>query len=133
VRPTVAGAAPLRKLFSKEQRAFYADHAPEGIAIDDLSILGPIFVLKLAAVPEGYDRKVVAEMWTYPDGSRLLELSTRCMPSEAFQVAAEVRGYLANRGIDLSGEQATKTKRALAFFAEELAKEGRGSAAAADA
>ena len=31
VRSTLAGERPLRKLFSKEQRAFYAAHAPEGI------------------------------------------------------------------------------------------------------
>ena len=46
VRSTLAGERPLRKLFSKEQRAFYAAHAPEGIALDDLAVLGPIFVLK---------------------------------------------------------------------------------------
>jgi hypothetical protein len=36
---------PLRKLFSKEQRSFFADHAPEGVELDDLRILGPVFVL----------------------------------------------------------------------------------------
>ena len=30
-------SCPLRKLFSKEQRAFFAAHAPEGIALDDLA------------------------------------------------------------------------------------------------
>ena len=30
VRSSVAGEQPLRKLFSKEQRAFFAAHAPEG-------------------------------------------------------------------------------------------------------
>ena len=29
--------APLRKLFSKEQRAFYKEHAPAGIDLDDLA------------------------------------------------------------------------------------------------
>ena len=43
----------------------YAAHAPEGLAINDLSILGPIFVLKLKFAPEGYDRKLVAELWLY--------------------------------------------------------------------
>ena len=81
-----------RKLFSKEQRALFAAHAPDGIALDDLSILGPIFVLKLKYLPEGFDRRLVAEMWLYPDGSRILELSTKCEPAEAFQVAAETRG-----------------------------------------
>ena len=47
VRARLAGERPLRKLFSKEQRAFFAAHAPEGIELDDLTVLGPIFVLKL--------------------------------------------------------------------------------------
>ena len=46
-RSAVAGELPLRKLFSKEQRAFFAAHVQEGIGLDDLAILGPIFVLKL--------------------------------------------------------------------------------------
>ena len=116
VKEAVAGDRPARSLFNKAQRSFFADHAPEGIGIDDLSILGPIMVLKLKFRPPGYNRRLVAELWTYPDGSRIAELSTKCAPSEAFQVAAETRVYLEERGIDLSGEQATKTKTALEFF-----------------
>jgi hypothetical protein len=65
---------------------------------------------------------LVAEMWLYPDGSRILELSTKCAPSEAFQVAAEGRAFLTDHGIDLSGEQQTKTRKALEFFAERLCR-----------
>jgi hypothetical protein len=120
VQKTMARNRPLRKLFSKEQRAFYAEHAPQGVALDDLSVLGPIFVLKLKFSPKGYDRKMVAEMWLYPDNSRILELSTKCAPSEAFDVAAEARGFLTQRGVDLGGEQQTKTRKALEFFSERL-------------
>ena len=56
----------------------------------------------------------------YPDGSRILELSTKCLPTEAFQVAAEARAFLHDRGVDLTGEQQTKTATALNFFSEEL-------------
>ena len=42
VRDAVSGKRPVRKLFSKEQRSLYAAHAPEGLELDDLSILGPI-------------------------------------------------------------------------------------------
>ena len=56
-------------------------------------------------------------MWFYPDGSRILELSTKCLPEDAFQVAGETRAYLVERGIDLDGEQQTKTKTALEFYA----------------
>jgi hypothetical protein len=118
VRSTLAGERPLRKLFSKEQRAYYANHAPAGLAIDDLSMLGPIFVLKGRLEPEELGRRVVAEMWLYPDGSRVLELSTRCETNEAFQVAAEARAFLTKHGVDLSGEQQTKTRKALRYFAK---------------
>jgi hypothetical protein len=118
VRAALAGKLPVRKLFSKEQRAFYKEHAPAGIDLNDLSILGPIFVLKLRMNPEELDRRrLVAEMWLYPDGSRILELSTRCETTEAFQVAAELRAYLAAHGVDISGDQQTKTRKALAYFA----------------
>jgi hypothetical protein len=120
VQEAVLGRRRLRKLFSKEQRALFAAHAPDGIALDDLSILGPIFVLKLKYSPEGYDRRLVAEMWLYPDGSRILELSTKCEPAEAFQVAAETRAFLASKGVDLDTEQQTKTRTALEFFAQNV-------------
>jgi hypothetical protein len=120
VKETIAGRRPLRKLFSKEQRAFFAIHAPEGVELDDLSVLGPIFVLKLKFSPAGFARKLVAEMWLYPDESRILELSTKCLPVEAFQVAAEARAFLFERGVELGGEQQTKTRRALEFFSTRL-------------
>ena len=42
--------------------------------------LGPINVLKLKFTPPDFGRRVVAELWLYPDGFRLLELSTKCPP-----------------------------------------------------
>jgi hypothetical protein len=114
------GALPLSKLFSKEQRQLFSAHAPEGVGLDDLVVLGPIFVLKLRFVPPELGRRVVAEVWIYPDGSRILELSTRCETNEAFQVAAETRAFLVGRGVDLSGEQETKTRKALEYFSREL-------------
>jgi hypothetical protein len=116
VRAAVARDVPVSALFSKEQRALFAEHAPDGLELDDLTVLGPIFVLKLKWSPAGYARKLVAELWLYPDTSQIVELSTKCAPSEAFQVAAETRAFLAERGIDLSSEQATKTRKALEFF-----------------
>jgi hypothetical protein len=120
VRAVAAGDRPIRKLFSKQQRAFYADHAPEGVGLDDLRVLGPITLLKLKFSPGEYGRRLVAELWFYPDGSRILELSTKCAPGEGIQVAAETRAFLADQGVDLFGEQQTKTKTALEFFTRNL-------------
>ena len=118
VREAAKRERKVRKLFSKEQRAFYTEHAPEGIEFDHLEILGPINVLKLKFAPRGYDRRMVAELWLYPDYSRILELSTKCLPSETFDVAAHARAFLTGLGIDLSGEQQTKTRTALEFFSQ---------------
>ncbi|HEY7631284.1 MAG TPA: hypothetical protein VH817_11305 [Thermoleophilaceae bacterium] len=127
VKETVAGERPLRKMFTKEQRAFYEEHAPEGVALDDLSVLGPIFVLKLRFFPKDIGRKVVAEVWLYPDDSRILEISTKCAPRDAANAAIQARVFLSSHGIDLSGEQATKTKRALEFFSKKLKAEAKAA------
>ena len=116
VKSVVYGDKKLRKLFSKDQRAFFTEHAPEGVTLEDLTVLGPIFVLKLRFTAEQLAQRLVAELWLYPDGSRILELSTKALPSQAFQVAAEARAFLMERGVDLSGEQQTKTRTALEFF-----------------
>jgi hypothetical protein len=72
----VAGRKRISRLFSKEQRRFYSAHAPEGIELDDLTPLGPVMILKLRYTPKRLDRPLTVEQWTYPDGSRILELST---------------------------------------------------------
>jgi hypothetical protein len=116
VRETAAGHRPISKLFSKEQQTFLADHAPDGIGFDDLAVLGPINVLKLKFTPKGYKQRLVAELWLYPDTTRILELSTKTVPDRALDVATKAREFLASKGVNLSGEQQTKTKTALEFF-----------------
>ena len=116
IREVAGGGGKVRKLFSKGQRAFYEEHAPAGVELDDLQILGPILTLRVKFQSEGYKRPMVGEMWLYPDGSQVIELSTKTKPSEAFQAGVEWRGFLESKDIDISGEQQTKTKIALEFF-----------------
>jgi hypothetical protein len=118
VREVTHGERRISKLFSKEQRAYFATHAPEGIELDQLQIFGPIFVLKAKSIPAGAKRKLVAEVWFYPNNTRILELSTKCAPDEAFDVAARARAFLSERGIDITGEQQTKTRTALEYFSQ---------------
>lgn len=120
INAVARGKSAAKKLFSKEQREFFVAHAPDGLSLGDLSILGPIFVLKLNFQPKKLGRRMVAELWLYPDGSRILELSTKCTASDAFQVAAECRLYLEAKGVRLDGRQETKTKAALTFFSKQL-------------
>ena len=135
VRRVVLGEESIRSLFSKKQKAFFKAHAPDGIGLDDLAILGPINILKLKFEPDDFGRKAVAELWIYPDGSRVLELSTRCLHGEAFRTAAETRSYLTGKGVDLEDVQQTKTKAALEYFAalRRTARRGPGMRAEARA
>jgi hypothetical protein len=125
IRDVLGGVIPLRKIFTKEQKAFFAAHAPAGIALDQLVPLGPTFILKLVWFPKELNRKFVAELWLYQDGSRILELSTKCLPAETFQVAAEARAYLSKLGVDVGGAQQTKTRTALEFFQAQLSAAGK--------
>jgi hypothetical protein len=119
VRDHLAAGGRISKLFSKEQRGFFERYAPAGFDLDGLATLGPIFVLKAKSVPVEIAQKLVGEVWPYPDGSQILELSTKSTPDRALHTAVKVAEFLRGHGIDLLGEQQTKTKAALEFFSKE--------------
>jgi hypothetical protein len=124
VRKKLLGGGRISSLFTKEQRAFYSEHAPDGLELDELSILGPIFVLKARVTPKELGRRLVGELWLYPDGSRIVELSTKCLPSETFDVAVQARAFLRDRDLAPAEVQQTKTKKALEFFSDKLRENG---------
>ena len=67
-------------------------------------------------------------MWLYPDSSTVLELSTKCAPAEAFEVAAATKDLLLRHGVDVTGAQEPKTAKALEFFSSQLAEETEATA-----
>ena len=112
------GNVPLASLFNQRQREFYEANAPAGLAMSELVPLGPTFLLRLKQQPKGFDRPINIELWLYPDGSRILELSTKGETNEAFQLAAEFRAFVTSRGIAPEAGAATKTGSALAYFSK---------------
>jgi hypothetical protein len=132
VRKVVQGKAKIGSIFSKRQKAFFSEHAPDGLTMKDLSVLGPITIFKLKFNPKALRTPMVAELWMYPNGSRILELSTKSVPAEALQIAAETRVFLAENGIDLTAAQQTKTKTALNYFATQLKKLSEEAAPSAE-
>jgi hypothetical protein len=122
VKEVVAGKRRPHTLFTNRQRTLFAEHAPAGITLDDLSVLGPVNVLKLKFKPEGASRKFALELWSYPGDLRLLEISTRVAPNEIFDAGAEVAEFLRERGLSLTGAQATKTQTALEIFSRRLSE-----------
>jgi hypothetical protein len=114
-RGTVARAIdagrPLIGLLSPTQLrllATYADTDPR-----DLIVYGPIDVRCQNVKLRGLKRELTAERWRYPDGTDLLELSTKCAVDEAAAVAARVSTALRAYGVQPSHQQRTKTEMAL--------------------
>ena len=101
--------------------------------LESLIPLGPINLIKLKFVPRGYPRRMVAEMWFFPNGARILELSTKCMPAEAGQTLTTTRELLDAHGVSLTGTQETKTRSALNFFSKLAAARAEKDAAEATA
>ena len=109
VRDAVARQVPApAPVLQDAARVLPASTRPRGSTSTRWSRSGPRSCSRRRfGIPTGFDGKgperlLVAEMWLYPDGSRILELSTKCAPSEAFTVAAETRAYLISQGVSLA-------------------------------
>ena len=79
-------------------------------------MLGPVQVRKWKVEPEDFEGEIVAEEWTLPDGSDLIELSIKVPPSRAGEATDAFMAFLETHGFDTEGDQQTKTKAALGFF-----------------
>lgn len=112
------GKIPLDSIFNRKQREYYDSHAPAGISMNDLVPLGPTFLLRLKKQPKDFDRPVTVELWLYPDGSRILEMSTKGVPTEAFQLGMQFKVFIRDCGIPIAEEAVTKTSSALKFHSK---------------
>ena len=125
VREAVSGGRPLERLFTKEQRSFFAQHAPAGVGWDELVPLGPVLVVLLKFVPPGLPRRSTIEQWHYPGEVPLVELSTKTTPQNVLQVFTEGARFVRDHGLSASGAQEPKTRKALEFFARQHAGRSR--------
>ena len=97
-----------RKLFSSSS-AFYEAHAPTDRA-------------RHAVDPRpdpdhqgenhagGFGRKLVGELWMYPDGSQIVELSTKAKPSRRSRWRRRRGRSCLSLGVDLTSEQQTRPR-----------------------
>ena len=116
VEHVMAGQRPLRALFSRPQLKLLGAHEPVSAGIDELAVLGPIEVGRRKVVHRDLGRALAVEQWTYPDGSQILGLSTRCAAEQALEAAARAAAALRAHGVGVAGTQRTKTRATLDFF-----------------
>jgi len=122
VKDAVSGKKSLEKLFTKEQRIFYEQHAPKGVTWSDLVPLGPAYVVVLKHRPSDFaGRKLTIEQWHYPGEIPLVELSTKTTPDGVLQTYLDASEFLKAHGLQAQGEQEPKTRKALEFFVKQRA------------
>ena len=112
----VAGTRPLQKLFSTDQERLIAEFGPADVGWEKLTVMGPIAVQKWKIEPEDFGHEIMAERWKLPDGSDLVELSIKVEPGEATAAEDDFIDYLESLGLEVGGDQQTKTRGALDFF-----------------
>jgi hypothetical protein len=112
----VRGRRALRTLFSQVQEQLIADFGPAEVAWDHLTVMGPIEVQKWTAGARLLEEDVVVERWRLPNGSDLIEMSTKAPPERATETAEAFRGLLVGLGLEVDGDQQTKTRGALSYF-----------------
>ncbi len=112
----VAGERPLHKLFSPDQERLIDEFGPSEVGWDDLTVMGPIDVSKWEVEWGELGHEVTVERWLLPDRSDLVELSIKVTPGEASHAAQQFLDLLVQFGLEVEGDQQTKTRGALTFF-----------------
>lgn len=107
---------PLHRLFTKPQLRLLTAHLPRRVRLRELVPHGPVEARRRTLIVPGDSQRLLVERWTFPDGSQLLELSSRCRPDDVLRAAAHTAMVLNEHGIDLTGSRQTKTAAALAYF-----------------
>ena len=123
IRDLFRGSGTVMDVLSDAQRTMLLERMPRGVDPGDLRVMGPVHILKVKFEPADFPRKMVGELWFLPDGSRILELSTKSPPNAAFQAAAEAKVFLSQNGVDLGAPQEMKTRSTLAALVATSDKE----------
>ena len=80
--------------------------------------MGPIRILRWKLEHENFPHELTLEEWRLPDGEDLVEVSIKTSPSEAPKAQKEFEDHLRQLGLDPAGDQETKTRTALEYFAK---------------
>ncbi|NUP06013.1 MAG: hypothetical protein HOW73_08140 [Polyangiaceae bacterium] len=111
------GARSIEKLFSDDQ----ADFVELGTEVDwgALEVFGPIEARVYEVEVDELSAELTVEHWILPDGSAMLELSTRVKQSKADSAMTALEAVCEGLGADCSSDAESKTRAALEYFAAE--------------
>ena len=114
------GKEPISKIFSETQLGLIKETTGVQVDPDLLSPLGPIRVLCWQSAHKEFPYRLTIEEWRLPNGEDLVEVSIKVSPDEEKTAVKHFEGHLRELGLDPNGEQQTKTRTALTYFAKTL-------------
>ena len=114
------GKRSIDKLFSKDQERFLNEFYKGPVDFGRLRVMGPIRVLRWKLRHKNFPHELTLEEWRLPNGEDLVEVSIKVPPKKAPQAQKEFDKHLREFGLDPKGDQQTKTRTALEYFAKTL-------------
>lgn len=119
VERAVEGRSRLRALFSDQQIALLDSRLSGRVTVDDLEPLGPVEVHRTRPRDGEPGGGLELQEWMYPDGLRLLEVSTRCTAEDLLQTAVQAKAFLDRNDIEQAGPCPTKADTTLDYFTRQ--------------
>lgn len=122
IKRVAAGEASIADLFDDAQRRFLFKMARRKLAFSDVSVLGPLSAYRWKFQHPGCPWPMTIELWARADGATLMESSIKApVPQAAFAIGGYM-AFLAEVGAERDTAQQAKTRWALEYYAQHLAR-----------
>jgi nitrogen fixation protein FixH len=122
IKRVAAGRKPVEALFSAEQEEFLMTVAGRRIDFGTLAVLGPLRAQRWRVEDPACPWPITAELWRRDDGQQLMEVSIKAPILQAAVAIGGFMAYLAEVGAERDDQEQTKTRWALAHYADRLAQ-----------
>lgn len=120
IRRVAAGGKPIEAVFTAEQEEFLATVARRKIDFAELVVLGPLTAQRWRFEDRACPWPLTAELWRREDGQQLMEVSIKAPIVQAAVAIGGFMAYLAEVGAERDDSEQTKTRWAMAYYADKL-------------
>jgi hypothetical protein len=130
IRRVAAGGKPIAAVFTAEQEEFLSTVARRRIDFAELVVLGPLTAQRWRFEDPACPWPITAELWRREDGEQLMEVSIKVPIVQAAVAIGGFMAYLAEVGAERDDSEQTKTRWAMAYYADKLSSAPAASARA---
>jgi hypothetical protein len=130
IRRVASGDKPVEVAFTPEQEEFLMTVAKRKVDFGTLAVLGPLLAQRWRFEDPACPWPLTAELWRREDGQQLMEVSIKAPIVQAAVAIGGFMAYLAEVGAERDDSEQTKTRWAMAYYANKLKSAPAASAKA---